>query len=117
MKFSHITYTNNEILIFIRKDFFMDDVRDDVIIVRLFKTNPCIFGVWHKYFDATFVITACILMLTSLAIYVAHRCRRTRDLVGVRTIVCHDLSNVLHTTAKSCIFMCNFIVRDQLASP
>ena len=65
----------------------MDDVRDDVIIARPFKTNPCIFGVWHKYFEATFVIAACILMLTLLAIYVAHRYRRTRDRVGVRTIV------------------------------
>ena len=51
----------------------MDDVRDDVIITRPFETGPCIFGVWHKYFDATFVITACILMLTALVIYVAHR--------------------------------------------
>ena len=95
----------------------MDDVRDDVIIARPFKINPCIFGVWHKYFEATFVIAACILMLTLLAIYVAHRYRRTRDRVRVRTIVCHDLSNVLHTTAKCCIFMCNFVVGDQLASP
>ena len=46
----------------------MDDVGDDVIIARLFKTNPRIFGVWHKYFDATFVIAACILMLTALVI-------------------------------------------------
>ena len=46
---------------------------DDVIITRPFETDPCIFGVWHKYFDATFVITACILMLTALVIYVAHR--------------------------------------------
>ena len=117
MKFSHITYTNNEILIFIRKDFFMDDVRDDVIIVRLFKTNPCIFGVWHKYFDATFVIAACILMLTLLAIYVAHRYRRTRDRVGVRTIVCHDSSDVPHNKDECFISLCNFIDGYQLASP
>ena len=95
----------------------MNNVRDDVIIVRPFKTNPCIFGVWHKYFDATFIITACILMLTSLAIYVAYRCRRTRDRVGVRTIIYHDLSSVPHTTAECCIFLCNFVVGDQLASP
>ena len=95
----------------------MDDVRDDVIIAHPFKTNPCIFGVWHKYFDATFVIAACILMLTSLEIYVAHRYRHTRDRVGVRTIICHDLSSVPHTTAKCCIFLCNFVVGDQLASP
>ena len=46
---------------------------DDVIIAHPFETDPHIFGVWHKYFDATFVITACILMLTALVIYVAHR--------------------------------------------
>ena len=72
MKLSHIIYTSNEILIFFCKDFVMDDVRDDVIITGPFKTNPCIFGVWHMYFDAKFVITACILMHTALVIYVAH---------------------------------------------
>ena len=51
----------------------MDDVRNDVIIARPFKTDPRIFGVSHKYFDATFVITACIVTLTALVIYVAHR--------------------------------------------
>ena len=74
----------------------MDDVRDDVIIARPFETDPRIFGVWHKYFDATFIITACILMLTALVIYVAHRYRRTRVRVGVRTIVFHDSSDVTH---------------------
>ena len=49
----------------------MDDVRDYVIIVRPFETNPRILCVWHKYFDATFVIAACILMLVALEIYVA----------------------------------------------
>ena len=44
----------------------MDDVRNDVIIACPFKTDPRIFRVWHKYFDATFVIAACILMLTTL---------------------------------------------------
>ena len=72
MKLSHIIYTSNEILIFFCKDFVMDDVRDDVIITGSFKTNPCIFGVWHMYFDAKFVITACILIHTALVIYVAH---------------------------------------------
>ena len=43
----------------------MDDIRNDVIIARPFQTDPPIFGVWHKYFDATFVIAACILMLTA----------------------------------------------------
>ena len=60
---------------------------DDVIIARPFETNPCIFGIWHMYFNATFIIAACILMLTALVIYVAHRYRRTRVHVGVRTIV------------------------------
>ena len=45
------------------KDFVVDDVRDDVIIAHPFETDPRIFGVWHMYFDATFVIAACILML------------------------------------------------------
>ena len=60
---------------------------DDVIIARPFETDPRIFHVWHKYLDAKFVITACILMHTALMIYVAHQYRRTRVRVGVRTIV------------------------------
>ena len=51
----------------------MDDVRDDVVIAHPFETDPRIFGVSHKYFDATFVIAACILTLTAFVIYVAHR--------------------------------------------
>ena len=51
----------------------MDDVGDNVIIARPFETDARIFGVWHMYFDATFVIAACILTLTALEIYVAHR--------------------------------------------
>ena len=87
---------------------------DDVIIAHPFETDPHIFGVWHKYFDATFVITACILMLTALVIYVAHRYTRVRK--GVRTIVFHDSSDVPQNTEQCCICLCNFIVGDQLAS-
>ena len=94
----------------------MDDVRDDVIIARPFETDPRIFGVWHKYFDPTFVIAACILMLIALDIYVAHRYRRTRVLVGVRTIIFHDSSDVPHNRGECCISVCNFIVGDQFAS-
>ena len=50
----------------------MDDVGDDVIIAHRFETDPSISSVWHLYFDATIVIAACILMLTTLVIYVAH---------------------------------------------
>ena len=50
----------------------MDDVKDDVIIAPPFETDPRIFGFWHKYFGATFVIATRILMLTALVIYVAH---------------------------------------------
>ena len=50
----------------------MNDVRDDVIIARPFETDPHIFGVWHLYFDTTFVIIAFILILTVFMIYVAH---------------------------------------------
>ena len=90
----------------------MDDVRDDIIISRTFETDPRIFGFWHKYFDSTFVIAACILMLTALVIYVAHRYRRT----GVRTIVFLDSFDVPHNTKECCICLCNFAVGDQLAS-
>ena len=62
----------------------MDDVRDNVIIAHRFDTDPRIFVVWHKYFDSTFVIAACILMLTVLVIYMVHRYRRTRVLWGFR---------------------------------
>ena len=51
----------------------MDDVTDDVIIARPFETDHRIFCVWHMYFGATFFVIACILMLTTLVIYVAHR--------------------------------------------
>ena len=95
----------------------MDDVRNDVIIACPFKTDPRIFRVWHKYFDATFVIAACILMFTALEIYVAHRYRHSRDRVGVRTVVYYDSSDVPHNTEECCISLCNFVVGDQLASP
>ena len=94
----------------------MDDVRNDVIIARLFRTDPRIFGVWHKYFDATFFIATCILMLTALVINVAHRYRHTRDHAGVRTIICHDSSDVPHNTEKCYISLCNVVVGDQLGS-
>ena len=51
----------------------MDDVTEDVIIARPFKTDRRIFCVWHMYFGATFFVNACILMLTTLVIYVEHR--------------------------------------------
>ena len=94
----------------------MDDVRDDVIIAQPFEIDPRIFGVWHMYFDATFVIAACILMLTALVIYVAHRYRCTRVRVGVRTIVLLDSSDVPHNMKECCICFCNFVVGDQFAS-
>ena len=87
---------------------------DDVIIAHRFVTNPRVFGVWHKYFDSTFVIVACILMLTALVIYVAHRYTRVRK--GVRTIVFHDSSDVPQNTEECCICLCNYVVGDQLAS-
>ena len=74
---------------------------DDVIVARPFETDPRIFGVSQMYFDATFVIAACILMLTALVIYVAHRYRRTRVRVGVRTIVFLNSSDVPYNT-KEC---------------
>ena len=116
MKSSHIMYTSNEILIFFCKDFVIDDVRDDIIILRSFETDPRIFGFWQKYFDATFVIAACILLFTALVTYVAHRYRRTGVRVGVRTIVFLDSSDVPHNTKECCICLCNFAVGDQLAS-
>ena len=94
----------------------MDDVGDNVIIARPFETDARIFGVWHKYFDATFVIATGLLLLTTLVIYVPHRYRRTRVRVGVRTIVFHNSSNVPHNTEECCISLCNFVVSDQLAS-
>ena len=89
---------------------------DDVIIARPFETNPCIFAIWHMYFVATFVIATCILMLTVLVIYMAHRYRRTRFRVGVRTIIFLDSSDVPHNREECCFCLCNFVVGDQLAS-
>ena len=89
---------------------------DDIIIAHPFEIDPRIFGVRHKYFDATFVITTCILMLTALVIYMAHRYRRTRVHVEVRTIGFPVSSNVPHNTEECWISLCNFIVGYQLAS-
>ena len=94
----------------------MDDVGENVVIARPFEIDARIFGVWRKYFDATFVIAACVLILTGLVIYVAHRYRRTRIRVEVRTIVFHDSSDVPHNTEECYICLCNFVVGDQLAS-
>ena len=94
----------------------MDDVGDNVIIARPFETDARIFGVWHKYFVATFVIVACILTLTVLEIYVAHQYRRTRVPVGIQIIIFHNSSNVPHNTEECCISLCNFVVGDTLAS-
>ena len=93
----------------------MDDVRDDVIIARPFETDPRIFGVWQMYFDATFVIAACILMLTALVIYMAHQYRRTRVRVGVWTIVFLNSSDVSYNAEECFICIFNYIVRHQLA--
>ena len=95
----------------------MYDVKNDVIIACPFKTDPRIFGVWHMYFDTTFVIAACILMLTTFVIYVAHRYRRSSVRVGAQTIFFHDLSDGPHKMEECCIYLCNFVVRYQLASP
>ena len=57
---------------------------DDVIIAHRFETDPRIFVVWHKYFDSTFVNTACILMLTALVIYLVHQYRRAKVLWGFK---------------------------------
>ena len=83
----------------------MDDVRTDVTIARPFKTDPCIFGVSHKYYDATFFIAACILMLTALVINVAHRYQRTRDRVefGQSSVTIRPM---FPTTRRNVIFPC-----------
>ena len=73
---------------------------DDIIIAHPFEIDPRIFGVRHNYFDATFFIAACILMLTALVIYVAHRYRHTRVHVGVQTIVFPISSDVPHNTEE-----------------
>ena len=98
------------------RNFVIDDVRDDVIIARPLETDPRKFGVSHKYFDAIIFITAGILMLTALVIYVVHHYRRTRVHVRVRTIIFLDSSNVPQNVEECCICLCNYVVGDQLAS-
>ena len=82
----------------------MDDVRDDVIIAYPFETDPRIFSVWHKYFDSTFVIAACILMLIALVIYVVHRYRRTRVLWGFRQSS-FTLRSMFPITQRNVVFL------------
>ena len=83
----------------------MDDVRADVIIAYPFETDPRIFGVWHKYFDSTFVVAACILMLTALVIYVVHQYRRTRVLWGFRKSS-FTIRPMFPITRKNVVFLC-----------
>ena len=78
---------------------------DDVIIVRRFETDPRIFGVWNKYFDATFVIPACILMLAALVIYVVHRYRRIRVLWGFRQLS-FKIRSLFSITQRNVVFLC-----------
>ena len=82
----------------------MDDVRDDTIIARPFETDPRVFGVWHKYSGATFVIAACILMLIAMVIYVAHRYRRTRVCVrfGQLSFMIHPMFPI---TRRNVVFL------------
>ena len=94
----------------------MDVARDDVIIARPLETDPRKFGVQLQYFDATFVIVVCILILIALVIYVAHRYQRTRVRAGVPTIIIHDSSDVPQNAEECRICLCIFIVGDQLAS-
>ena len=94
----------------------MDDVTDYVIIVRPFETDLRVFRVWHMYFCATFFVISSILMLTTLVIYVAHRKRRTRLRVGVRTVGFDNSSDVPHNNEECCTFPRNFVVGDQVAS-
>ena len=94
----------------------MDDVWDDVIIALPFETDRRIVGVWHMYFDTTFVFAAYTLILTALVIYVAPQYRRTRVHVGVPTIVIHDSTDAPHNTEECHICLCIFVVGDQLAS-
>ena len=56
-------------------------------------------------------------MLTASVINTAHRYQRTRDRVGVRTIIFHDSSDVPHDTEEFYISLCNFVVGYQLAIP
>ena len=65
---------------------------------------------------STILVTAGILMLTALVIYVVHHYRRTRVHVRVRTIVFLDSSNVPQNTEECCICLCNYVIGDQLAS-
>ena len=83
----------------------MDDVRDNVIIAHRFETDPRIFVVWHKYFDSTFVIAACILMLTVLVIYMVHRYRRTRVLWGFRQLS-FKIRPLFSITQRNVVFLC-----------
>ena len=78
---------------------------DDVIIAHRFVTNPRVFGVWHKYFDSTFVIVACILMLTALVIYVVHRYQRTRVLWGFKQLP-FKIRPLFSITQRNVVFLC-----------
>ena len=83
----------------------MDDVRDYVIIVCPFETNPRIFCVWNKYFDTTFFIAACILMLAALEIYVAIDINVLGFMWGIRQsfFMIHSMFPI---TRRNVVFIC-----------
>ena len=55
-------------------------------------------------------------MLTTLVIYVAYLYRRTRLLVGVRTVIFHDITDIPYNVEIYSICLCDFTVRDRLAT-
>ena len=86
---------------------------DDVYVTRPIKPNP---GVWHNHFNATFMTTVCILMHTTLVIYVAYLYRRTRLPVGIRTVIFHDITDIPYNAEICSICLCDFTVGDRLAT-
>ena len=69
-----------------------------------------------------FIITACILVLVTLMIYVSYRYRHVRVgvdpriPVGIPTIMFHNVSHVPYNMETCCICLDNFVDGDELAS-
>ena len=89
---------------------------DKVTVSKSIKIDPSITSDWRQYFDATFVITACIIMLVMVMIYVAYRYRSIRVGARVRTFIFHDMSDVSYKMEECSICLDDFVDGDLLAS-
>ena len=87
---------------------------DDFFVTRPIGPNP---GIWHNQFNANVITSVCILMLTTLVIYVVYLYRsRTRLPVGVRMVLFQNISDIPYNAEMCSICLGDFNAGDRLAT-